>query len=177
MTDKISNDDEALDAAEDTSEGEEDDLSALKAENEKLRQDYLRALADMENLKKRHVRERSDAEKFATSKLLKDLLNVQDNVLRALSVSLGHKPDAMAKALYDGLTLIRADVDRFLKNQGVTLVDSLGKTFDPNLHQAVSEVVSEDKAPGEILDVMQNGYMLHDRLLRPAMVVTVKNSD
>ena len=163
--------------AQEASDPGEDALVALKAENETLRQDYLRALADMENLKKRHMRERIDAEKYSTARLLKDLLSVQDNVLRALSVSLGDQPDPMASALFDGLGLIRSDLERFLKNQGVIQVEALGQTFDPDRHQVISEVTFEGKVPGEIVEVMQNGYMLHDRLLRPAMVVTAKEPD
>lgn len=169
--------DAALVRARDELDQEDDALAMLKSENDKLRQDYLRALADMENLKKRHVRERSDAEKYSTARLLKDVLSVQDNVLRALSVSLGEQPDPMALALFDGLGLIRSDLERFLKNQGIAQVEAMGKTFDPDRHQVVSEVASDDKVPGEIVDVIQNGYMLHDRLLRPAMVVTAKGPD
>ena len=167
--------DDALDEESALTPAPQDDVvSTLEAENKKLKDDYIRVLADMENLKKRHLRERLEAEKYSTTRLLKDMLNVQDSVLRALGVSLSDSPDPISKALFEGLELIRIELERFLKNQGVTKVEALGSAFDPNLHQVMSEISCEDKPSGEIVEVMQDGYMLHDRLLRPTLVVTAK---
>ena len=142
----------------------------LTRENKKLKDELLRALAEAENVKKRYAQEAHDATKYGTSRLLKEVLSVGDNINRALSLRKEEEKDPLLCAVFEGLALIQSSFDGFLKSQGVEKIEALGATFDPTLHQAVSQVAHQEKKPGTILEVVQTGYKLHDRLLRPALV-------
>ena len=132
--------------------------------------EHLRALADIENLKKRHAREKEEALKYGTHKLLKDILPVADNLARALQASPNKEDDPRYAALFQGVQMVQKELLNFLQSQGVTEVKSKGETFDPQKHEAIKEVPSNEHAPGNIVDVIQEGYEVHDRLLRPALV-------
>lgn len=149
----------------------EEERINLEAENKELKEDLLRALAETENVKKRYTQEVRDAAKYGTSRLLKDVLSVGDNIRRALSLRKAQEKDPLLCSVFEGLALIQSSFDAFLKSQEVETIDALGMAFDPALHQAVSQVTDKEKSPGTVLEVVQAGYKLHDRLLRPALVV------
>ena len=133
---------------------------------------FLRVSAEFENYKKRSSREMSDFKKFANETLLKEMLTVVDNLERALE-SAGENEDCEAKVL-EGVELTLKEVLRILENFGVKPIDALEVAFDPNYHQAVMQEASEDHPEQTVLRELQKGYLLHDRLLRPAMVVVSK---
>ncbi|TGW15208.1 nucleotide exchange factor GrpE [Candidatus Hepatobacter penaei] len=151
-------------------------VAALEEKNQALQDKYMRVLADMENMRKRHEQECQNIRKHGTTALLKNILSVMDNVTRALTTPVGDAPDPMVKGLFEGLTMIQAELTAFLKKQGVTKIEALGAPFDTAFHQAIREDISE-KDPGTVVDVMQEGYLLGDRLLRPAAVVIAKKED
>ncbi len=151
-------------------------VAELEQKNQALQDKYVRVLADMENMRKRHEQECHNIRKHGTTALLKNILSVMDNVTRALTTPVGEAPDPMVKGLFQGLTMIQAELTAFLKKQGVTKIEALGAPFDTAFHQAIREDISE-KDPGTVVDVMQEGYLLGDRLLRPAAVVIAKKED
>lgn len=152
------------------------ELDALKAENADLRNQMLRTMADMENLRRRTAREKEDSAKYAISKFAKDLLSVADNLQRALQAI---PADATAgnelmQTLADGVAAVDRELAAVLERNGVKPVDAAGKPFDSNIHEAVMEQPTADVPPGHVAQVFQTGYLLNDRLLRPAMVAVAK---
>lgn len=132
----------------------------------------LRAAADFENTRRRLERDAQRTAQYATENLLKELLAVADSVELGLKAAL--KPDAEVAKLTEGMELTQRQVTSFLEKQGVTAVDPAGQPFNPDEQQAMSMIESVDVAPNHVLAVMQKGYRLHDRLLRPAMVIVAK---
>lgn len=133
---------------------------------------HVRALAELDNVRKRVEREFGNAAKFSNEKILGDLLNVADSLdlgLRAAGAS-----DAQVTAIAEGMQLTRKQLLALLEKHGVTAVDPIGTAFNPELHEAVTMLESADVAPNHVLSVMQKGYKLHERLLRPAMVVVAR---
>ncbi|HEY6105014.1 MAG TPA: nucleotide exchange factor GrpE, partial [Anaeromyxobacteraceae bacterium] len=129
---------------------------------------FLRAAADLENYRKRAAREREEAQKFANERLLKDLIPVLDNLERALAAA--PEGDPMAK----GVKLVLRAFEEALGRHGVKGFSALGQPFDPRLHEAVMQVPSGDQPPGTVVVEHGRGFLLNDRLVRPAMVgVTV----
>ena len=152
-------------------------LEALRAENESLKDARLRALAEAENIRRRSEKEKADASQYAVTKFARDMVGIADNFARALAAVPGPIRDAadpQLKAVLDGVEATDRQLMQTLERYGVKAVDTSGK-FDPNLHQAIAEVPSQGKAPGSIVDVVQSGYTIGDRLLRPAMVTVAKN--
>jgi len=147
----------------------EANLSALKAERDDLYNRLLRTTAEFDNFRKRTDRERREQGDAALRDLLLELLTVVDDFERALTAG---APDIAAYR--KGVTLIHAKLNEVLRRQGVRPMEALGAPFDPNLHQAVAHEQSPGHADGEILEEMQRGYLLRDRLLRPAMVKVAK---
>jgi molecular chaperone GrpE len=149
---------------------EADELGALKAENGELKDRLLRALADTENLRKRAERDRRDAELYASTRFARDLLSVHDNFDRALD----HVTDglrASAPGLIEGIELTRKDlVNVFEKHKIVRLEPAVGERFDPKVHQAMFEAPVPGTKAGDIIQVMNIGFTIGDRLLRPAQV-------
>lgn len=145
-------------------------------EIEQLKDQLLRTMAELENLRKRSAREVEEARKYAISGFCKNLLQVIDTLDRAL----GSVPedartkDGFLKTMFDGVELTRKEFEKTFAKFNVQKIDPQGAIFDPNMHQAVSEVVREDLDPGLVVDVLQSGYMIEDRLLRPAMVTVSK---
>ena len=136
-------------------------LEKLKEEHDR----FLRAAADLENYKKRAVRERDEAQKFANERLLKDLIPVLDNLERALAAA--PEGDPMAK----GVKLVLRAFEETLGRHGIKAFSALGQPFDPRLHEAVMQVAaSGDQAPGPVVLQHGRGFLLNDRLVRPAMV-------
>jgi molecular chaperone GrpE len=151
-------------------------LEALKNEVENLKDQRLRALAEAENIRRRADKEKADASQYAVTKFARDMLGIADNFARALAAvpaGVREAADPQVKAVLDGVEATDRQLMQTLERYGVKAVDSTGK-FDPNLHQAIAEVPGNGKPAGAIVDVVQSGYMIGDRLLRPAMVTVAK---
>ena len=137
-----------------------------------LKDRLLRTMADMENLRNRSRREQEDALKYATTNFARDLLNVSDNLRRALeSVPEDADPEnETLKTLRDGIEMTERELLSVFERHGIAAINPVGEKFDHNAHQAMFKVPGADAAPGTVVQVIQTGYMLRDRLLRPAMV-------
>ena len=145
-------------------------IAALSAENAELRDKMLRALADAENTRRRAMRERDDAEKFGGTRLARDLLSVLDNFDRALA-SVGDDWRESAKDFIEGVELTQRELlNAFAKHKIEPFPPAIGEKFDPNLHQAMFEAPLPRAEAGAVIQVMQNGFTIGGRLLRPAMV-------
>jgi len=144
----------------------DEELSALKEDVNKLKEEYLRAAADKDNLRKRLEREKNDYFQFALSEMLKDFLVIQDNFERALS----HEQDDDCQSLREGIELIYKQFSDLLKRQGVEPIELEDDKFDPRIQQAFITEESDEIVEPTVSEELQKGYRLHDRLLRPAMV-------
>jgi molecular chaperone GrpE len=147
-------------------------LAEAEAKANASRDAHLRALADLDNVRKRAEREIAASAKYGVEKLLGALLGVADSL--DLGLVAADKPDAQVAALVEGLKLTRKQLTDVLEKSGVTVVDPAGQPFNPEFHEAVTALESPDVAPNHVMSVMQKGYRLHERLLRPAMVVVAK---
>jgi molecular chaperone GrpE len=148
----------------------------LQKEAADLKDRLLRSLAETENVRRRAEREREDTAKYAMTGFARDILGVADNLSRALA-SLG--PDARGKdasldALISGIELTDRELNSVFERNGIRRVDPSGERFDPNLHQAMMEIDDPSKPSGTVVQVLQTGYVIRDRLLRPAMVAVSK---
>jgi molecular chaperone GrpE len=152
-------------AASETSE-----LADLQRERDDFKDRWLRKSAEFDNYRKRIERERREQADQAVVGLLQDVLPVVDDFDRALTVDAGEGGTAYRK----GVELIHGKLHDLLRRYGVTPIDALGADFDPNLHQAVVHEVSPEHREGEVMSELQKGYMIKDRLLRPAMVKVAK---
>ena len=141
-----------------------------------LKDKLLRALADLENTRRRATREVADTRKYAASGLAKELLNVSDNLRRALETVTEEmrEGDAGVKNLVLGIEMVEKEMLSAFERQAITRLDPLGEPFDHNFHQAMYEKEDTGYPAGTVAEVMQAGYVIHDRLLRPAMVVVSK---
>ena len=147
-----------------------DEMEALRAERDELRDRFIRALADTENIRKRGERDRREAEQYGGSRLARDLLPVYDNLNRALSAA-GEDQREAAKALIEGVELTMKELLAVLGRHGVQKVaPRVGEAFDPQMHEAMFEAPLPGTKAGDIIQVMTEGFMLHERLLRPAQV-------
>ena len=152
-------------------------LEALKAEVESLKDQRLRALAEAENIRRRAEREKAEASQYAVTKFARDMLGIADNFARALAAvprNVREAADPQVKAVLDGVEATDRQLMAALERYGVKPVSTENGKFDPNLHQAIAEVPGNGKPPGTIIDVVQAGYMIGDRLLRPAMVTVAR---
>jgi molecular chaperone GrpE len=131
---------------------------------------YLRAAADLENLRKRGKREVDEARLDTKNKVLKEMLPVVDNLERAVEHA---GTDPATKPIVEGVQLVLRQFQTAFERLDITAVDALGQAFDPNLHEAISQIDS-DQPPGTVIQVLQRGYRAGDRLLRPALVVVAK---
>lgn len=157
-------------AAEDGALDLQTELDLLRAERDEMRDRMLRALADAENSRKRADRDRREAEHYGGSKLARDLLPVYDNLKRALD-AVGEQQRAAASGVIEGIELtLRELVSVFGKHGMTPIAPAVGDTFDPQQHQAMFEAPVPGTKAGEIIQVMAEGFLLHDRLLRPAQV-------
>ncbi len=146
------------------------EVEALRAERDEMKDRFMRALADAENIRKRGERDRREAEQYGGSKLAKDLLPVFDNLKRALDAA-GDEQRAAAQALIEGVELTLRELVNVMTRHGMTpIIPEAGDAFDPQLHQAMFEAPLPGTRAGDIIQVMTEGFMLHDRLLRPAQV-------
>jgi molecular chaperone GrpE len=147
-----------------------DELERVRAERDELKDRFMRTLAEAENARKRSERERREAEQYGGSRLSRDLLPVYDNLRRALDV-VTDEQRAQAAALIEGVELTLRELTSVLTKHGVTpITPAIGDTFDPQLDQAMFEAALPGTRAGQIIQVMTEGFMLHDRLLRPATV-------
>ena len=150
-------------------QGEADLIATLEAERDDMRDRFMRALADTENLRKRAERDRREAETYGGSKLARDLLPVYDNLARALETA-GEERDAK-DGILEGVELTMRELLNVFKKHGIEqLSPEVGSKFDPKLHQAMFEAPVPGTKAGEIIQVMTAGFLLHERLLRPAQV-------
>ena len=134
---------------------------------------YMRSLAEIENLKKRYQKDKSDLIKFSNESLVKQLLIVIDNLEKAVSAT---REENSVVALREGAELTLKGLMDTLGKTGLETVEAEGKPFDPNFHEAISEQEDNSAEPGTVLQELQKGYILNDRLIRPAMVIVSKNS-
>ncbi|MCK0140159.1 nucleotide exchange factor GrpE [Aliiroseovarius sp. F47248L] len=152
-----------------TEEDPVDELAALRAERDEFKDRFMRALADAENTRKRGERDRREAEQYGGSKLARDMLPVYDNMKRALEAA-GDAGDG-AKALVEGVELTMRSLLNIFEKHGIRLLSpEIGEKFDPEVHEAMFEAPVPGSKAGDIIQVMGEGFMLHDRLLRPAQV-------
>ena len=155
---------------------EPDSIAALEAERTDLKDKLLRTLADMENLRRRTEREVADARAYAVTNFARDMLTAADNMRRALDSVPADEAAAEGplKSLVDGIELTERDFLKSLERHGVRRLDPKGAKFDPNMHQAMFEVPNPEVPAGTVLEVVQTGYAIADRVLRPALVGVAK---
>lgn len=150
--------------------GSFDEIEALRAERDDWHDKFMRALADAENVRKRAERDRREAEHYGGRKLARDLLPVYDNLDRALAAIPEDQMDG-SEALIEGIKLTKSELVNVFKKHGIQPVEpEVGEKFDPQNHEAMFEAPVPGTTAGDIIQVMAVGFMLHDRLLRPAQV-------
>ncbi|HET7084107.1 MAG TPA: nucleotide exchange factor GrpE [Rhizomicrobium sp.] len=152
-------------------------LQALQDEVASLKDQRLRALAEAENIRRRADKEKAEASQYAVTKFARDMLGIADNFARALAAvpaPIRDAADPQVKAVLDGVEATDRQLMQTLERYGVKLVDTASGKFDPNLHQAIAEVPGNGKPAGTIVDVVQQGYTIGERLLRPAMVTVAR---
>jgi molecular chaperone GrpE len=148
-------------------------IAAIEAEKTELKDKVLRTLAEMENLRRRTEREVADARTYGVTGFARDMLTVADNVRRALETipeELRASSEGPIKALLEGIELTERDLLKTLERHGVRKLDPTGQKFDPNLHQAMFEVEDPNMPNGTVVQVVQSGFVIGDRVLRPALV-------
>lgn len=155
--------------------GIEERLARAEAEAAEFKDKALRALAEVENVRRRGEREREDALKYATTNFARDLVSSADNLRRALaSVPDAEVKDELTKNLLAGVAATERELMGAFDKHGIRRIDPKGEKFDHNFHQAMFEVENTGQPAGTVVEVLQSGYVLHDRLLRPAMVGVAK---
>ena len=157
----------------------QDHLAEMTAERDKLKDQLLRALADTENMRRRSEREAANVRKYGHTPFARDLVGAIDNLARAVESTPNDSDvvDETIKSIITGIQLSWTELQSVIERHGIKRVDPLGEKFDYNFHQAMFEVPTEDQVSGVVLEVVQHGYVLHDRLLRPAMVGVSKVND
>ena len=165
------NDEPQVEADSTEEENEESEEERLQEEVRTLKEDKIRVLAEMENLRKRFDREKIDSIKYGSVNFARDILSPGDNLERALS-AINQEEDhpQSIKNLIEGLKMVQKEFSSALEKNGISKINSMNEKFDPNLHQAMMEVERDDLDEGIVVQEIQTGYMMHDRLLRPAMV-------
>ena len=142
----------------------------LKKENENLKDKLLRSLADNENVRKQSEKTRLESQKYGIQPLARELLNVVDNFERALE----NQEKLKREPLLEGFLLIKKEVLNILEKFKIAKINAVGQSFDANFHQAMFEKPTNDFKPGQVCEIIQEGYLFHDRLLRPALVGVAK---
>jgi len=169
---------DAATAAEGASPGQ-DDASARLAERDaevaELKDRLLRAAAETENVRRRLEREKADAAAYAATSFARDILSVADNLTRAIAaIPAAARDNELVKSVVTGVEMTAKELDNIFQRNGIAKVESLGKRLDPNRHQAMMEIEHDSAEPGTIVQELQAGYVLKDRLLRPALVGVAK---
>ncbi len=167
MTDEL----ESPESGDEHFEQEEilDPLERKDKEIQELQNEMLRLRAETENFRKRLTREKEDSVRYANERLFKDLVPIYDNLHRALEA-----PDINVKSLKDGVDMIGKLFLSFLEKHNVKPIQAVGETFDPNLHEVLSQIESHEHEEGTVIDEFGKGYWIHDRVLMPSKVVTSK---
>ena len=153
------------------------EVISLKEEAGKLKDQLLRTLAEMDNLRKRTEREKAEATLYAATNFARDVLSVSDNMDRALATAeADHLKEATepVKNLVAGVEMTRRELLNVFERHGIKRIDPVGEKFDPHFHQAMFEVPTNDEPPGTVVQVMQAGFKIGDRVLRPALVGVAK---
>lgn len=166
--------DETLESQESTEEVTEevDELESLKAENERLEDQVLRLQAEIANMQRTNQRERQDAAKYRSQSLAKELLDGMDNLERALETEIASEDGI---ALKHGVEMVLKQFQQGFANEHIEILDPIGQIFDPNFHQAVSVMPGEEgQETHTVIQVLQKGYILDDRVIRPAMVIVAE---
>ena len=161
-----------------------DPLEQAELANTELKDKLLRAMAETENLRRRTDREMKDLRKYAITDFARDILSVADNLKRAITAAESINPgktegdiEADTAQMLEGILLTEKQLISTLEKYGITEIDALGEKLDPNKHQAMVQIEEPEEVPGTIVQVMQAGYLIHDRLLRAAMVGVAKHPD
>jgi len=152
--------------------GGEDSASQIAA----LKDQLLRALAEAENTRRRAQKEREDTAKYAIASFAKEMLTIADNFHRALAAVPENTTDPALKNVVEGIEATERQLQATLERFGIKKLEPLGQPFDPNFHRVMMEIDDPDQPPGTILQVLQPGYMIHDRLLREALVGVAKGN-
>jgi molecular chaperone GrpE len=180
MTDTTGANEAAAEAPETTqapADAADADRAALAKEAADLKDRLLRTLAEMENLRRRTDREVADARTYGVTNFARDILAVADNMeraLKALDDEIRGKADAGVKALLDGVELTERELIKVMEKHGIRKIEPQGQKFDPNLHQAMLEIPDATVPSGTVVQIMQPGYTIGERVLRPAMVAVSK---
>jgi len=161
--------------AEKTGSGDDGDMTP-EEEVAELKDKLLRTLADMENLRRRSQKDREDALKYSSANFARDMLSVADNLRRAIdSIPEDGDPDGAALVGFiEGISLTEKELLSTLERHGIRKIDPMGEKFDPQFHEAMFEIPSAEAENGTVLQVVEVGYVIHDRLLRPAKVGIAK---
>lgn len=150
-------------------------LEALKGDLDKAKQDVLYARAETQNLRRRMEKDIADARAYAATGFARDILSVNDNLSRAIdAIPADLKDDDRLKSVVAGIEATQRELEKVFGQHGITRVASVGLPLDPNQHQAMLEIPSDSHEPGTVVQEMQSGWMIKDRLLRPAMVGVAK---
>ncbi len=159
-------------------EAGEDRVAELESQLAQAQQDVLYAQAETQNVRRRMEKEAADARTYAATGFARDILSVSDNLARALdAIPEEMRDDEKMKGLVGGLEATGRELETIFGKHGISRIAAMGLPLDPNQHQAMVEIPSEDAEPGTIVQEMQAGYMIKDRLLRPAMVGVAKKPD
>ena len=180
MNDQQDQDNDLPEIAEGPGAAEFAVLEALRAEIETLKDQRLRALAETENMRRRADREKKEGEQYAVTRFARDMLGIADNFGRALAAcpkEAREAADPQIKAVLDGVEATDRQLLAALERYGVKPISTEDGKFDPNFHQAVAEVPGNGTPAGNIVHVMQTGFMIGDRLLRPAMVTVARRGE
>jgi molecular chaperone GrpE len=170
--------DDSEDEDDEVEESLDEALAALRGDLETAKQDVLYAKAETQNVRRRLEKDVQDARNYAATGFARDILSVSDNLARAVqSVPEALREDEKLKGFIAGIEATQRELDKVFGQHGITRIASTGMPLDPNQHQAMMEIPSDDHEPGTIVQEMQAGYMIKDRLLRPAMVGVAKKPD
>ena len=154
---------------------EESPFARLEAELDKLKSEVLYAQAETQNVRRRLEREKADATAYAATGFARDMLAVADNLARALAaIPAELREDERMKPLVTGIEMTGRELDSVFGRHGISKIEAMGAKLDPNRHQAMVEIENAEVEPGTIVQEMQGGYMIRDRLLRPALVGVAK---
>lgn len=178
VEDEIVEEQEVVENADETTEEvaeevtAEDETSKLQNDYNKLKDDYIRLYAEMDNMKKRSQLETEKTIKFAISSFAKELLGVADNLERAITAMENNKESC--EDLLKGVELTQNELTKVFEKFGIKRFNHMGQKFDPNFERVVQEIEDKKKEPGTIIAELQAGYVIHDRILREAMVIVAK---
>lgn len=175
---KIDDNNAETPAADEEQVEAESPFAALEGELEKLRNEVLYAQAETQNVRRRLEKEKADASAYAATGFARDMLSVADNLSRALAaVPAELREDERIKPMLTGIEMTAKELDTVFQRHGITRIEAIGARLDPNKHQAMIELPDAKAEPGTVIQEMQAGYMIKDRLLRPALVGVAKKPE